>query len=76
MTGHHTRLAVRMRIEDSNLINVHCIAHREALVAIDAARAFLEFQILDRFANNLYEWVGYSTNRCNDLKRLSKDVIK
>ena len=58
------------------LIIVHCIAHCEALVAEDATRAFLQFQMLNRFANKAYEWVGYSTNRCNELKQLLKDVLE
>jgi DNA invertase Pin-like site-specific DNA recombinase len=55
---------------------VHCLAHREALAAGDAARSFLDFQMLDRFANKVYEWVGRSTNRRNELKRLLKDVFE
>ena len=51
MTGHRTRLAARMCAKVSTLINVHCIAHCEAITTGDATRAFLEFQMLDRFAN-------------------------
>ena len=76
MTGHRTGLAARMRAEVPTLINVHCIAHREALAAGDAARSFPNFQMLDRFANKIYEWVGRSTNRRNELKRLLKDVFE
>ena len=76
MMGHHTGLTTRMRVEVSTLINVHCIAHHEALVARDATRAFLEFQMLDRFANKVYEWVGCRTNQCNELIRLLKDVFE
>jgi hypothetical protein len=41
---------------------MHCLAHREALAAGDAARSFPNFQMLNRFANKVYEWVGRSTN--------------
>ena len=76
MTGHRTGLATRMRAKVPTLINVHCIAHREALAAGDAARSFPYFQMLDRFANKVYEWMGRSTNRRNELKRLLKDVFE
>ena len=49
MTGPCTGLAARMRIEIPTLINVHCIVHHKALVIGDAARAFLENQMLDCF---------------------------
>jgi hypothetical protein len=52
-----------MRAEVPTLLNVHCIAHRETLAAGFATRYFLDFQMLDRFANKVYEWVGRSTNR-------------
>jgi hypothetical protein len=68
MTGYRTGLVARMSAEVSTLINVHCIAHREAFAAGDAAKAFLEFQMLDQFANKVYEWVGHSANRHNNLK--------
>ena len=32
--------------------------------------------MLDRFANKVYEWVGCSINRHNELKRLLKDVFE
>ena len=61
-TGHCTGLATRMRAKVPTFINVHCIAHREALATKDEARVFLEFQMLDCFANKVYEWMGFSTN--------------
>jgi hypothetical protein len=62
--------------EVPTLINVHCLAHSEALATGDASRSFPDFQMLDRFANKVYEWVGCSTNRRNELKRLLKDVFE
>jgi hypothetical protein len=75
MTGHRTGLAARMRAEVPTLKYVHCIGHREALAAGDAAKSFPDFQMLDCFANKVYEWVGRSTNRRNELKRLLKDYV-
>ena len=46
ITGHRTGLVARMCADIPTLINAHCIAHREALVARDATRVFLEFQIV------------------------------
>jgi hypothetical protein len=68
MTGYRTGLVARMSAEVSTLINVHCIAHHEVFAAGDAIKAFLEFQMLDQFVNKVYEWVGHSANRHNELK--------
>ena len=65
-----------MRAKVSTLTNVHCSAHCEVLAPDNATRVFLEFQMLDRFANKVYEWVGRSTNRRNELKQLLKDVFE
>ena len=42
-----------MRVDVPTLIIVHYIAHCEALVAEDATRAFLQFQMLCHFANKV-----------------------
>ena len=76
MTWHRTWLVARTRADVPTLINVHCSAHCGTLVAEDATRAFLQFQMLNCFANKAYEWVGHSTNRCNKLKPLLKGVFK
>ena len=44
MTGHYTGLAARICAEVSTLINVHCIMHREALGARNAAIVFQSFK--------------------------------
>ena len=76
MTGHRMEQATRRCAKVSILMNVHYIAHREALPAGDATRVFLEFQMLNRFGNKVHELMGRSTNRCNELKRLLKDVFE
>ena len=76
MTRHCTGLAARMHADVSTLMNVHYITHHEALAARDAARVFSRVQMLDCFANKVYEWVGCSTDQRNELKRLLKDVFK
>ena len=76
MTWHRTWLVARTRADVPTLINVHCSAHCGTLVAEDATRAFLQFQMLNCFANKAYEWVGHSTNQCNKLKPLLKGVFK
>ena len=58
MMGHCMGLAARMHAEVSTLINVHCISYHDALVAGHATRAFLGFQMLNCFADKVYEWVG------------------
>ena len=76
MTGHRMEQAARRCAKVSILMNVHYIAHREALHARDATRVFLEFQMLNCFGNKVHEWMGRSTNRRNELKRLLKDVFE
>ena len=76
MTGHYTWLATRMRAKVPTLIDVHCIAHHEALAAGDATRVFPEVQMLHRFANKVYKWMDHSLNQCNKLKRLLVDVFE
>ena len=53
MPGQRTGLVARMRAKISTLINVHYIAHCGALAARDASRAFLEFQMLECFADKV-----------------------
>ena len=76
MTRHCTGLATRMHVEVSTLMNVHYITHHEALATRDVARVFSRVQMLDCFANIVYDWVGCSTDQRNELKRLLKDVFK
>jgi len=52
------------------LLDVHCIAHREALAANDASSHFLELQFIDKFANKVYSWLGKSSKRHGELKEL------
>ena len=65
-----------MRVQVPTLINVHCIVHCETLDAGDTTRNYLEFQLLNHFANKVYEWVGRSTNRHNEHIRLLGDIIE
>ena len=76
MMGHYMGSVARMRAKVPTLINIYFFVHRESLVVGDATRAFLGFQMLDHFANKVYEWVGYSTNRRNELEQLLKDVFE
>ena len=76
MTRHRRGIVAKMCANFPTLINPHCIEHHEALVVGNAAKVFSEFQVLDCFANKIYEWVGRSTNRCNKLKELVKEVFE
>lgn len=49
---------------------------REALDAEDATRDYPKFQMLDRFANKVYECVRRSTYRHNELIWLLGDIIE
>lgn len=74
MTGHLTILATIMCANVPTLKSLHYVECHEALGVGNAARVFLEFQMLDCFATKIYKWVGCSTNQCNELKQLLKDV--
>ena len=76
MMGHRMKLTTRMHAEVPTLINVHFIVHCEALATRYATRVFPKFRMLDHFANKVYDWVGCSTNRRNELKWLLNDVFE
>ena len=65
-----------MRVQVPTLINVDYIVHYKTLNVEDATRDNPELQMLDCFANKVYEWVGRSTNIHNEPIRLLGDIIE
>ncbi|KAH7296912.1 hypothetical protein KP509_26G044600 [Ceratopteris richardii] len=61
MRGVNNGVLTKIQQYVPNIIGVHCVAHREALVVCDACEKFEEFSFLDAFANKVHAWVGRST---------------
>jgi len=70
MRGIREGLSTKLRRHAPHLVDIHCIAHREALAANDASSYFEELQAIDKFANKIYSWLGKSTKRHGELKEL------
>ncbi|MCO5597577.1 hypothetical protein L7F22_051656 [Adiantum nelumboides] len=68
--GMNNGVLAKIRQKVSNIIGVHCIAHRESLVVSDACDNFMEFGFLDTFANKVHAWVGRSVQRHKELEKL------
>ena len=58
MRGIHEGLSTKLRRDAPHFLDIHCIAHREALATNDASYNFLELQYIDKFANKVYSWLG------------------
>ncbi|KAH7282858.1 hypothetical protein KP509_35G050500 [Ceratopteris richardii] len=72
MRGVNNGVLTKIRQYVPNIIGVHCVAHREALVVSDACEKFEEFSFLDAFANKVHAWVGRSTQRHEHLRKILK----
>ncbi|MCO5594442.1 hypothetical protein L7F22_048472 [Adiantum nelumboides] len=70
MRGVNNGMLAKIRHKFPNIIGVHCIAHRKALVVSDACDNFKEFGYLDTFANKVHAWVGRSVQRHKELEKL------
>ena len=70
MRGIHEGLSTKICRHAPHLLDIHCIAHQEALASNDASSYFLELQAIDKFTNKVYLWLGKSTKRHRELKDL------
>ncbi|CAI7792333.1 unnamed protein product [Closterium sp. NIES-53] len=62
MVGSQTGLVARLRARIPHLAGFHCIVHREALAAKDAAEAYPDLDIVDHVVRSLAELLGRSGN--------------
>ncbi|CAI7754735.1 unnamed protein product [Closterium sp. NIES-53] len=62
MVGSQTGLVACLRARIPHLAGFHCIAHREALAAKDAAEAYPDLDIVDHVVRSLAELLGRSGN--------------
>ncbi|CAI7852249.1 unnamed protein product [Closterium sp. NIES-54] len=61
MMGSKNGLVARLRLRIPHLVSSHCIAHREALTAKDAADAIPEFDMVDGLIRQVAEYLGRSS---------------
>ncbi|CAI7883960.1 unnamed protein product [Closterium sp. NIES-54] len=61
MMGSKNGLVARLRLRIPHLVSSHCIAHREALAAKDAADAIPEFDMVDGLIRQVAEYLGRSS---------------
>ncbi len=54
MKGMREGLSTKSCRHAPHLLDNHCIVHMETLVVNDASSHFLEFQCIEKFANNIY----------------------
>eukprot|EP01018_Ginkgo_biloba_P030781 Gb_34347 [translate_table: standard] len=72
MVGSENGFVTLLKKDLPNLICIHCIAHREALVTSDASKKIPELMYIEKLANKVYSWVGNSTKRNNELHSLQE----
>ncbi|CAI7879531.1 unnamed protein product [Closterium sp. NIES-53] len=73
MMGSKNGLVARLRLRIPHLVSSHCIAHREALAAKDAADAIPEFDMVDGLICQVAEYLGRSSpwhQRFSELQEL------
>ncbi|CAI7791886.1 unnamed protein product [Closterium sp. NIES-53] len=62
MTGTSNGVVARLRQRNPYVVSCHCIAHREALAAKDAAEKVTEFNIIVQAVHNVAEQLSRSSN--------------
>ncbi|CAI7850810.1 unnamed protein product [Closterium sp. NIES-54] len=61
MTGSKNGVVAMLRKRCPWLVAIHCVAHREALAAKDAAKSFKEFNVVDQMIRQTAERLGRSS---------------
>ncbi|XP_057813067.2 uncharacterized protein LOC131027099 [Cryptomeria japonica] len=68
MVGRENGFVSLMKQNIPNLISIHCIAHRESLLATNASKKELLF--VEKIANKVHSWIQNSPKRNNELNEL------
>ncbi|KAH7426364.1 hypothetical protein KP509_11G098700 [Ceratopteris richardii] len=74
MLGCHQELVSKLNRDVPNLIVVHCVAHREALVIVDACKGFPCLSYVEKIANKVYSWINASNVRHSDFQKLLQEM--
>lgn len=61
MVGNENGFVTLLKKDVPNLVGIHCIVHREALVVADAAKKVPELLYVEKLANKVYSWIQNST---------------
>ena len=67
MVGNENGFVTFLKKVVPNLVGIHCIAHCEALAALDASKRIPELLFVEKLANKVYSWVQNSTKRNSEL---------
>ncbi|KAH7281728.1 hypothetical protein KP509_36G060800 [Ceratopteris richardii] len=71
MVGHKTSVLARFQESMPHILGVHCIAHRQALVAKDGFVTYpYVYAFVDKVAKKVYSWLGKSSKRHDELWKI------
>ncbi|CAI7750856.1 unnamed protein product [Closterium sp. NIES-53] len=76
MTGGQTGLVARLRTRVPHIVPCHCVAHREALAAKDAAEEFPEFNVVDKVVRAFADILGRSIVQHARFKNLQEVITQ
>ena len=74
MIGSEIGTVTLMKNDIPNLVGVHCIAHREALVISDVSKDIPELILVEKIANKVYAWANNSTKRTHEILELLEQM--
>ncbi|CAI7851515.1 unnamed protein product, partial [Closterium sp. NIES-54] len=76
MTGGKSGVVARLCTRVPHLVSCHCIAHREALAAKDAATSILEVGIIDKVVRKVSDLLGRSSPKHSRFMQLQEVVTE
>ncbi|KAF3856937.1 hypothetical protein F7725_017660, partial [Dissostichus mawsoni] len=71
MMGKRAGVGALLKRESAFCIQVHCVAHRAALAALDAAKAVDQVGVYKRTVSSVYSFYKHSASRTNRLRQLT-----
>ena len=72
MVGNENGFVTFLKNYVRNLVGIHCIDQREALVALDASKRIAELLVVEKLTNKIYSWAHKSTKRNSELISLQE----
>jgi hypothetical protein len=70
--GHNSGLAKQMKDICSNMLRIHCVAHRLQLAVIDVSKDIAFMKIFDNIVRNIFKFYHGSSKRLHTLKEISE----
>ncbi|XP_033977285.1 zinc finger protein 862-like [Trematomus bernacchii] len=71
MMGKRAGVGALLKRESAFCIQVHCVAHRVALAALDAAKAVDQVGVYKRTVSSVYSFYKHSASRTNRLRQMT-----